>query len=251
MKKWRLESRINAASRTWSLSPWQCRKLANYYCCCICCGPSEGSVTASNAICSRIDWQRWLTCKRDYLALPVDSVIVERSFSKYGFALLSLRCSLAQDSIKAYCSCFLQQFVYVGLACRAINSELLWYSTNCGRLKQWTLTRYFNNIYPPPLKLRSYGSIEICVLLLLLLSSLPTNCLLNKKLVTHHSTFVTFAAGRLQEAYYYCPTFWAHRGMPHKTQKTATQNYIFRNGKSWALLIKPSHVTLPLFQQSC
>ena len=43
---------------------------------------------------------------RAYLALPVASVDVERSFSKYGSVLSPLRCSLAPDSIKAYCSVF-------------------------------------------------------------------------------------------------------------------------------------------------
>ena len=43
---------------------------------------------------------------RAYLALPVASVDVERLFSKYGSVLSPLRCSLAPDSIKAYCSVF-------------------------------------------------------------------------------------------------------------------------------------------------
>jgi len=41
-----------------------------------------------------------------YLALPVVSVDVERSFSKYGSVLSPLRSSLATDSLKAYCSLF-------------------------------------------------------------------------------------------------------------------------------------------------
>ena len=43
---------------------------------------------------------------RAYLAIPVASVDVERSFSKYGSVLSPLRCALAPDSLKAYCSVF-------------------------------------------------------------------------------------------------------------------------------------------------
>jgi len=43
---------------------------------------------------------------KGYLAMPVASVDVERSFSKYSSVLSPLRCSLAQDSLKAYCSLF-------------------------------------------------------------------------------------------------------------------------------------------------
>lgn len=47
-------------------------------------------------------WQRWPRCTW----LPVASVDVERSFSKYGSVPSPLRCSLATDSIKSYCSVF-------------------------------------------------------------------------------------------------------------------------------------------------
>jgi len=43
---------------------------------------------------------------RAYIALPVSSVDVERSFSKYGSILSPLRQNLSQDSLKAYCSVF-------------------------------------------------------------------------------------------------------------------------------------------------
>ena len=43
---------------------------------------------------------------KTYIALPVTSVDVERSFSKYGSALSPLRCSLAPASLKSYCSVF-------------------------------------------------------------------------------------------------------------------------------------------------
>ena len=43
---------------------------------------------------------------KTYIALPVTSVDVERSFSKYGSVLSPLRCSLAPASLKLYCSVF-------------------------------------------------------------------------------------------------------------------------------------------------
>jgi hypothetical protein len=46
-----------------------------------------------------------------YIALPVASVDVERSFSKYGSVLSPLRQSLSTDSLKAYCSVFYNQAV--------------------------------------------------------------------------------------------------------------------------------------------
>ena len=47
-----------------------------------------------------------------YLAIPVTSVDVERSFSKYGSVLSPLRCSLATDSIRAYCSVFYNNLAF-------------------------------------------------------------------------------------------------------------------------------------------
>lgn len=44
-----------------------------------------------------------------YIALPVSSVDVERSFSKYGSVLSPLRQSLSTDSLRAYCSVFYNQ----------------------------------------------------------------------------------------------------------------------------------------------
>jgi len=44
-----------------------------------------------------------------YIALPVASVNVERSFSKYGSVLSPLRQTLSTDSLKAYCSVFYNQ----------------------------------------------------------------------------------------------------------------------------------------------
>ena len=43
---------------------------------------------------------------KTYIALPVTSVDVERSFSEYGSVLSPLRCSLAPASLKSYCSVF-------------------------------------------------------------------------------------------------------------------------------------------------
>ena len=43
---------------------------------------------------------------KTYIALPVTSVDVERSFSKYGSVLSPLRCSLAPASLKSFCSVF-------------------------------------------------------------------------------------------------------------------------------------------------
>lgn len=45
-----------------------------------------------------------------YIALPVSSVNVERSFSKYGSVLSPLPCSLTEENLKAYCAYF---FKYV------------------------------------------------------------------------------------------------------------------------------------------
>ena len=50
-----------------------------------------------------------------YLALPVASVDMERSFSKYGSLLSPSRSSLATESIKAYCSVFYIRHVGIGL----------------------------------------------------------------------------------------------------------------------------------------
>jgi len=50
-----------------------------------------------------------------YLALPVASVDMERSFSKYGSLLSPSRSSLAPESIKAYCSVFYIRHVGIGL----------------------------------------------------------------------------------------------------------------------------------------
>jgi len=41
-----------------------------------------------------------------YIALPVSSVDVECSFSKYGSVLSPVRQSLSNDSLRAYCSVF-------------------------------------------------------------------------------------------------------------------------------------------------